>query len=357
MDEYEFEVENDEIFGGLIYKNVLGLKATCISVFQKNEKSDEEIKAYLDSESTEVGSYGHIYIDMCDNLIKSFCDGIEECFAEDDKLEKEEEKLFSEHLQSSWGIGIAWMKQYRRKCFEIWNSWKWYIKRECISMKNPYTYAALQAIHGKAMLVYAEIICLLENGFPDGAYAHYRSLYELWAVAEFLHNDSDEVSKAFIESIDSKSNSESGHYKWAKKSNRFTDKEEVIISNIVSEAHKTFSNNFDKPISNTKLKKVYTFPNRIIHPSAEGVFRRTSYATVEGVGVTIGRADNGLATPAINSSFTMYNITRLFLSVDVNPVSAIGIRVLDNIIGKKIAPFFEEIHKEEQQYLIKAESK
>lgn len=210
---------------------------------------------------------------------------------------------------------------------------------------------ALHALHAKALMVYAEIICLLENGFPDGAYAHFRMLYELWAVAEFINQDTDDVAKAYIESANNKSDSETDHYKWAKKSERFAGREsDITISNIVTEAHKAFKARINDDVSNSHLKKIYTFPNAIIHPSAKGVFGRTS----EPVGniMLIGSADTGFHAPAVNASKTMFNITHLFLSMHYNPVSVIGIRILDNIIGGKIAPIFEDIKKQQKEDLL-----
>jgi hypothetical protein len=273
-------------------------------------------------------------------LIKSFSETIEKLIREDDESERLEQEAFLEHIRSIWGLGIAWMKQYRRKCFEICEGWGWYIDQSHIVSDKCNVFNALRAIYGKSMLVYAEIICLIENGFPDGAYARFRTLYELWAVAEFLVEDLDEVSVAFIKSMDDKSDSETGHYKWAKTSKRFEDKDSITIFNIVSEAHKTFKSKVKGECSNTFLKKVYTFPNKLIHPSADGVFNRVSCSAERGV--TIGAADNGLAIPAKNSSIYMFNITRIFLSTVKNPASAIGIHILSDIVGKRIIPNFEQ---------------
>lgn len=47
-------------------------------------------------------------------------------------------------------------------------------------------YYALRVIHGRAMQIYLEIICLNKNGFADGAYARWRSLYELSIISAFI---------------------------------------------------------------------------------------------------------------------------------------------------------------------------
>ena|GEM_PF-2950903 len=331
----------DANFGITLCGIIKELDAILIRTMSEKGESEEEIITFFESEK-----YVQTYVDIVSPmLIKGFSESLGKYVLEDDDKAKQEQNLYLEHLRGTWGMGIAWMKQYCIKCVDICDGWGWYINQSHIHSERCNVFYALHAIHGKALLVYDEIICLIENGFPDGAYTHFRTLYELWAVAEFLIHDSDEVSKAFIESVDDKSDSETAHYKWACLSERFVDfiadGKKVTISKIVKEAHKTFTQG--KDISHTFLNRVYTFPNKILHPSAAGVFYRTSNPANN---ITlIGRADTGLATPAINSSMYMFNITRIFLSTATNPASAIGINILSDIITKRIIPLFEEAEK------------
>ena len=337
----------DNNFGVFVLNRINELNEIVAKTMSENGKNDDEIEQYFESEE-----YGKLYIETCNMLINDLTVSLNEYILEDDETERKERDFYLEHLQSTWGMGLAWMRQYYLKCADICEGWGWYINQSPVVSDKCNIFNTLKAIHGKALLVYAEIICLLENGFPDGAYAHYRILYELWAVAEFLYEDSDETSVAFVKSFDDKSDSETSHYKWAKASTRFPEKEkDITISNIVTEAHKTFTNGLKQAVSNTHLKKLYTFPNKIIHPSAKGVFGRTSKPADD---VTlIGRADTGIATPAINSSMTMFNITCLLLSMVANSASAIGIRILDNIIGQKIVPLFQEMEKKQDEEMEK----
>ena len=302
-------------------------------------KTEQEISAFFESEN-----WGEVYKEFCYKLIESLASYITDNLADQDKEEKELHESYREHLQSVWGEGLAWLHQFYSKCIDICEGYRWYIDQAEIVPAKCNLYNALLAIHGKALLVYAEIICLLENGFPDGAYAHYRMLYELWAVAEFLNADTDDVSRAFLESADAKANNETSHYKWAKISSRFCEIEkEITISSIVSEAHRILKTDSRVTASNTHLKKLYTFPNQIIHPSAAGVLGRTAYSN-ENL-LVVGNADSGLCIPAMNASMTMFNISQIFLSMVPCTVSAVGLGILNEIIGKNVIPVFEEIEK------------
>lgn len=335
-------MENDKYtdsnFGITIFNIINELNQNLIKTLAKNGKTDDEVKEYFESDE-----YGKIYIDTCNMLIESLSANLEKYILEDEENKKERD-LYLKHLQSIWGHGISWMKRYLIICADICDGFGWYINQSHIVSDRCNVFNALHAIHGKALLVYAEIICLLENGFPDGAFAHYRMLYELWAVAEFLYNDTDDISRAYIESADDKLEKEEDHYKWATTSECFSNREnKITIYNIITEAHRTFTLRVDNKISKTKLKNIYLFPNAIIHPSAKGVFGRTSNPIDNEI--LIGSADTGLSTPSINSSKTMFNITHLFLSMIPNSASSIGLGVLNNIIGQRIIPFFEDIEK------------
>lgn len=51
---------------------------------------------------------------------------------------------------------------------------------------NIYTYIALLHIHGRSLQQFLEITTLIKNGFADGAYARWRSMYELTVMAYFI---------------------------------------------------------------------------------------------------------------------------------------------------------------------------
>lgn len=69
---------------------------------------------------------------------------------------------------------------------------------EDIKINFPHKIDALITIHGRALLCAREIICLLKNGYSDGALARWRSLHELAVIAQFLEDQDDLVAKRYI---------------------------------------------------------------------------------------------------------------------------------------------------------------
>lgn len=189
----------------------------------------------------------------------------------------------------------------------------------------------------------------MENGFPDGALAHYRTLYELWAIAEFLSNDDDkeEVATAYLNSADKISHNEAGHYKWAKTSKRFNENDNITIYAIVKLAHETCTLKNEQGRSNTKLMADYTFPNSLIHPAAIGLeLASSAHPNAKTV---------GMANPAINASLKLCEICSLYLFLFANIQHDDGsdFRIADNafvcnellklMLWDKIHPIFNKI--------------
>lgn len=60
-----------------------------------------------------------------------------------------------------------------------------------------FRYCVLGELYGRACQQYLEIIYLVKGGFADGAYARWRSLFELSVISEFIRNNDEAVAKAY----------------------------------------------------------------------------------------------------------------------------------------------------------------
>ncbi|MCL2568197.1 MAG: DUF5677 domain-containing protein [Oscillospiraceae bacterium] len=251
--------------------------------------------------------FSEIYEDGLRDISKIIVDDVTENLDKRDKEEKNERTQTRKRFGAVWGEGLAWMRQFYSLALEVCGSFQRITKKSSLSIESSSFHKALYLLNQRAVLVYSEVLCLMENGFPDGAYAHYRTLYELWAVAEFLFHDEDRevVSLAFLESVNQVSNNESGHYKWAQVSKRFEGCDNITINAIVKKAHEKCMLKREQGRSNSKLTKDYTFPNVLIHPSAAGLEILSSSSP--------NAKTVGMANPAIGSSLKLYEISSLYL--------------------------------------------
>lgn len=60
-------------------------------------------------------------------------------------------------------------------------------------------YDALQRLQGRACLITNEILSLLRAGFPDGAYARCRTLYETMVISSFISDNNNETAKRYLD--------------------------------------------------------------------------------------------------------------------------------------------------------------
>jgi hypothetical protein len=69
--------------------------------------------------------------------------------------------------------------------------------------EEPEKFAALAILlpnlHAKLIQIAKEILCLLSNGFPEGAFARWRSLHELSVICHFISETGNETAVRFID--------------------------------------------------------------------------------------------------------------------------------------------------------------
>ncbi|HWP97885.1 MAG TPA: DUF5677 domain-containing protein [Syntrophomonadaceae bacterium] len=66
------------------------------------------------------------------------------------------------------------------------------------SQEHSFLFQVLANIHARAIQISYEILCLLRGGYPDGALARWRTLYELAIVALFLDKHGNEVAERYF---------------------------------------------------------------------------------------------------------------------------------------------------------------
>lgn len=227
---------------------------------------------------------------------------------------------------------------------------KFALKNEEYNEKK-YLFISLQNIHGRACQIYLEILCLMKNGFADGAYARWRSMYELSVIAYFISKYGEVVAKSFLESANT-----NDQYEWARKASCFKSfhKEYVRFADI----HRTCK--FEKKVWKTQ----YDLANKIIHATPQGTFKRLANKD-NGGNTIVGPSNYGLTTPAEHSAISLAMISNVFMSIFPNRNSIIAIQYINrwiDVIRKyffsthdeafeenKFSEYFKEIEKEEVQ--------
>ena len=165
------------------------------------------------------------------------------------------------------------------------------------------TYWALRNIHGRGMQIYLEILELMKGGFADGAYARWRSLYELTIYGSFIAEHGEAVAKAFCEA----SESEEEYPNWAKTSGFFKN----------TRGNLSFRRIEEKTNLNTAAwNKQYKLACKITHASPQATFKRLgNYPISNDSFIPIDRSDYGLTTPGEHSAVSLVQLSIMFFNI------------------------------------------
>ena len=117
---------------------------------------------------------------------------------EDDDIEK---NRFLQHHHSIWGECFEASRVMYIIAVEGAEAFCHYVTDNIpidTRESKQFTFLALQHIHGRVCQQFAEVLCLMENGFADGAYARWRSMFELCCTATFISEQGEQLSLIHI---------------------------------------------------------------------------------------------------------------------------------------------------------------
>ncbi len=254
--------------------------------------------------------------------------------ASHDELEYLKSKIFeiSAERKSSALVFIARQEQAWGKCFavsdtmyilatEMGEAYGRYVEDNISVEKKAekrYTFMALQHIHGRACQEFLEILYLMKLGFADGAYARWRSMYELCCIGSFIRKYGEQIAKQYYE----QSETEEQFYQWTKgaKDDHGND------LNV-----KTFKRLQEACNIREEWKAQYRLACLVNHGSPQGTFKRLANGAVNNI-IPVGHSNYGITTPAEHSAISLSWITNLFLTIFPYPEGMVRCRVLNSWI-------------------------
>lgn len=195
-----------------------------------------------------------------------------------------------------------------------------------------YVYSVLRQIHARACQQFLEILHLLKGGFADGAYARWRSLYELSVISEFIRKNGETVAKAYYE--DALVTDYSKNY-WAKTAPCFASRKgKSVPFNAIQD---------ECSFANAAWKNMYSLANQVVHSSPQGTFGRLCVPSMKNV-TPVGRSNYGLAAPAINAAASLAMISADFF---ISAPSGDGIVYIKTIVkwSEIVRECYSEIEK------------
>ena len=210
---------------------------------------------------------------------------------------------FMARHEQIWGKGFIASEAMYEIVLEMVGDYNHYLidLDEVETQDKKYRYVVLREIHARACQQFLEIIYLMKAGFADGAYARWRSMYELSVVVEFIKSNEEKVAKSYLEFADS----EDKWYNWAKVASCFEERKGNIRFNDIQQKCDLSSENW---------KKQYELANKVVHASPQGTFKRLGNYKTLGV-VPCGHSDYGIAIAAEHSAISLALITVQYLTL------------------------------------------
>lgn len=223
------------------------------------------------------------------------------------------ERLFSDEFKArqeqKWNKPLATSEMLYIMVLEAAEYYVEYVSRIDNNERKQrvWRYWALRNIHGRGMQIYLEILELMKGGFADGAYARWRSLYELTVYGSFITEQDEEVAKTFCET----SESEEEYPNWAKSSGLFKNSRGKEIKNL------NFRMIEEKTNLNTAAwNSQYKLACKIAHASPQATFKRLGNCPIgDDSFIPIGRSDYGLITPGEHSAVSLVQLSIMFFNI------------------------------------------
>lgn len=158
------------------------------------EEDRNEIDTAINKAVEAIPEAARIAVDKASELLFS---SIKRTWGNEQLTQQYEVQMFRENLEIRWGKGLNYLRMLLTCCREAGSQT---LKRHNKSKSKRYAMRrwVLVRLHARACQVTDEIICLLENGFADGAMARWRTIHELSVVATMIANGDEDLAERYI---------------------------------------------------------------------------------------------------------------------------------------------------------------
>lgn len=223
---------------------------------------------------------------------------------------------------------------------------------------NNLLFNTLQNIQARALLISRECLTLIENGYPDGAFSRWRTIYELSVIGKFLYDENNnDLCEKYLnyyhiqEYLDEKYSRERGHRNHTDGSFENLKKNYDFMINQYGQDYAKGDYGWANNIFNKKRVTFQEIKDRVDMDRLYGYYKLSSAyihgnhkANEESLGVIpnlgklklVGPSNYGLSLPMQNVAISLVNISTYFFltysNLDVWTACSIMNKFLDKII-------------------------
>jgi hypothetical protein len=295
----------------------------------KGKAQTETVLKFLETED-----FKDLYAKIIGMISDNATDTIEDVMYEKVLEERAFVQEFLARQEQKWGKCFVASEAMYICVLESAEAYTEYVNenKEKFINENAVTFNALRMIHARACQEYLEVLVLNRNGLADGAYARWRSMYELSIISSFIRKYGDDVAVSFLNAADTKD-----RYEWARKAKCF--------DNVPKTKYITFSAiQKDCEMATKDWREMYNLSNQFVHASPQGtVYRLGNKNDVEVL--SVGQSDYGVTIPAVHSAVSLSLITADFFSLYAHGDSLVSMLAFHKWI-KRLADYYQNTEKE-----------
>lgn len=216
---------------------------------------------------------------------------------------------------------------------------------------NDHRRIALSLLHRRGCRTASETLCLIENGFADGAMARWRTLHEIVVVMSVINNGDDSVAKRYLDHAKVDDYKELQRRKenelklgYTSLPVEITEKIEADYGRVIEKYGKDFSGDWgwaaelaersfvrfidiEKLADKAHMRYHYKVANRGIHPASKALSHHAGAFDAP----VAGASNMGLEEPAKHLAISLAELNHIALSEDPNIDRAAFILTLSKI--------------------------
>lgn len=158
------------------------------------DEDEPELDAAIDQ---ILGKVPEIFDAGIEGFSRSVFNDLRSKWPDENARQKAETDGFKERLEERWGEGLDYLRMLLTCCREVGReAMARYNKSR--SRRHHFRRWVMVRLHTRGCQIADEIICLLENGFAEGAMARWRTLHELSVVALMISEGDEELAERYI---------------------------------------------------------------------------------------------------------------------------------------------------------------
>ncbi len=288
------------------------------------------------------------------------------------RAHRRDRRAYSKDVSSTWRRPLDLLESHIQICVEAGSEFVAETAKDA-SIEQPLVFGVLARLHARACRVANEVLCLLSNGYSNGAHARWRSLHEISTVVAFIAEHDDELAERYTlhQGIDSYRAAEQYQKHCGSLGSPPLDKGELqAIAARFNELKKRFGEDYAKPhgwgakalgmrnprfvdiasaVGLDHLRPFYKMASYSVHADPKGIFFNLALFPWEGDMLLAGPSFAGLADPGQSTAISLGQITtRLLLVTEPNIDRLVLCHVLFKYMDA-IAKEFVELQSELEQ--------